>query len=361
MEVKPLISGVTHYLFLFLIAISSLSCSSSRISIEVLKLPIVELSQPMESVVVLNRVDVQYANTKQYVNGKIISQYNGISHIMVNESVHQLVSDLTSNQFVNAVDTHLVYVPKNGKFTRGSFNGTLLSTKDASRVCTQLRVDGIITIDGYDAEIETESDVQYSTPVDRNYGTVQIPYFSGDQTVLMQMLFRTYTCKDFVGKIENETSLATQVAISTSGSSPYEVNSKLGDANNVMIQAARKLGTEYAEQIAPRWKTQSRSIYASGSDQLKQAYGYAKTGNWPLATDIWYLVATSNNEKVAKRASFNLILSSEIAGDLVLAEEWAQRCIDKYNMDEAEKYLALIKKRKKEIEQIEMLFPLMVF
>jgi hypothetical protein len=320
-------------------------------------MPVAKFSSPVQKIALMNRVGLNYSNTKQYVNGRVVAQYNGITDIMVNESIAQMEIDLNANHFVDAFDTTLKYIPKTGRFDRGGSRGKLMTKPQILRACRDLGVDAIVMVDGYDAEVDSDSDVQYSTPVDRNYGTVRVPYFTGDQSVLMQMLFRTYLCEN--GGILDETSMANQVSISASGSTPYDVNVNMADANNILVQAARNLGIDYAQQLVPTWDTQNRIIYISGNDQLKEAYQLAKAGAWPEATDSWYLLATSNNEKIAKRASYNLILASEISGDLELAEEWARRCINKYKMDEAESYLEIIKKRKAEIEKLQDVYPLM--
>lgn len=360
MEINSYVNSVFRFFIFGFISINLWSCSASRISIDVLKMPVTEFTEPVKKIVILNRVGLQYANTKQYQNGRIVAQYNGITDMMVNESIAQLKLDLTANNFIWAFDTVLKYVPKNGRFDNGSTSTKLLSRNVLSKICYDAGVEAVVTVDGYDAEIDSDSKVQYSTPVDRTYGTVKVPYFTGDQSVLMQMLFRIYLCKNEGGKILNETALATQVSISSTGNDPYDVNVNLADANNILIQASRNLGTDYAKQIVPSWRTEYRSIYSTGSNELKEAYKLVKAGNWPAATDIWYLLASSNMEKLAKKASFNLILASEVAGDYELAEEWARRCVNKYQMPEAEKYLEIIKRRKSEIEKLHKVYPLMI-
>ena len=360
MEIKPSVRILFRYFFIGLVPIVLWSCSTSRISIDVLKMPATEFTKPVEKIVILNRVGLQYANTKQYINGRVVAQYNGITDIMVNESIAQLELELNTNNFVWAFDTTLKYVPKNGRFDSGNTRQKLLSRSFVSRICNDVGVDPVGRVIINNAEIDSDSDVQYSTPVDRTYGTVRVPYFTGDQSVLMQMLFRIYLCNNDKGKILDETALATQVSISASGSTPYDVNVNLADANNILIQASRNLGTDYSKQIVPSWGTEYRSIYGAGNEQLKEAYKLAKSGDWPAASDIWYLVATSNVEKLAKKASFNLILASEISGDYDLAEEWARRCINKYQMAEAEKYLEIIKSRKTEIGKLHKAYPLMM-
>ena len=224
----------------------------------------------------MNRVLVNVANTKQYVNGTVISQFNGITDQMVNEAKMEFVTYVNSNQFANTFDTTLKYVPKNATYKKSG-----LPRKVGDKICQDLGVDLIVSIEAYNAEIDTDSDIQYSTPVDRNYGTVRIPYFTGDQSVYMEMLFRAYSCTGNSTKLEAETQIGNQVSKTASGSNVYEVNIQMADAGNVLVQAARNVGKDYAESVSPKWESVDRKIYKSGSPQMKSAYQMAKSGNWP--------------------------------------------------------------------------------
>lgn len=327
-------------------------CASSKISIDVLKLPDSPLSQPVRNVALVNRVDINSSKTKQFVQGRVVAQYNSITDIMVNETISEMETIFNSNQYFNAFDTTVSFIPKNG-----SYGSSPLPVRFVSQMCRSIDADAIVIIEGYNAEVDTDSDVLFSTPVERTYGTVRVPYFNGEQSVYMQMLFRAYTCNNGVGKVDSESDVSTQVSVSATGSTPYEVNNRIADANNVLVQAARKLATDYTEQIAPKWETKSRKIYSTGTEQMKQAYIYAKGGNWSGASDIWYLLATSNNTKLASRATYNLIVASEISGDIDLALEWANLCVDKFKMDHVKPYIAELKERKEEIIKMEFLFP----
>lgn len=352
MEIKSFIKKQSNLLYcLFCIAVLG-SCATSKISIDNLKLPEAPLSEPVKNVALINRVDINSSKTKQFVQGRVVAQYNSITDIMVNETLSEMKSIFNTNQYFSAFDTSLRFIPKNA-----NFDSSPLPVRYVTRMCQTLGTDAIIVIEGYDAEVDSDSDVLFSTPVERTYGTVRVPYFNGEQSVYMQMLFRAYICNESEGKIDTETKIGTQVSVSATGSTPYEVNYKIADANNVLVQAARKLADDYSQQIAPRWKTEPRKIYSTGTEQMKQAFIYAKGGNWSGASDIWYLLATSNNTKLASRATYNLIVASEISGDMNLAIEWAELCVNKYKMKQVESYLNNLKQRKKEIEKIEYLFP----
>jgi hypothetical protein len=352
MEVKSFIKRTSYILGCVLYIGALSSCVTAKISIDNLKLPETPLSQPIQNVALINRVDINSSKTKQFVQGRVVAQYNSITDIMVNETISEMKSIFNTDEYFNAYDTSLRFIPKNS-----NFESSPLPMRYVSRMCQAIEADAIIIIEGYDAEVDSDSDVLFSTPVERTYGTVRVPYFNGEQSVYMQMLFRAYVCNGTESSVDAETKIGTQVSVSASGSTPYEVNNKIADANNVLVQAARKLANDYSKQIAPRWNTEPRKIYSKGTEQMKQAFIYAKGGNWAGASDIWYLLATSNNTKLAGRATYNLIVASEISGDMNLAIEWAELCINKYKMDQVKSYLNDLRERKIEIEKIEFLFP----
>lgn len=355
MENKPLTQR--FFTFIGVVFISVLlftGCAASKIPIDILRPPLLPLSGPVSTVVIVNRVDNAQSTTKHYSNGVLIGEYNGMTQILVNEAIAEMSNTFNSNFYFTSFDTSLVYIPK----TRGLIIRSMTSDV-TNRVCQQLGVDAIVALESYDAEVSTDSDVNYSMPVDRNYGTVRIPYFNGEQSVYMKMMFRTYLCDDSLSLVDNEANLATQAAASSSGSTPYEVDANMADAGNVLIMAARELGADYATQIAPYWETQNRKVYSKGSEQMVEAYGFVSNGLWTEATNIWYLLATSNNKKIASRATYNLIVASEVAGDMKLAEEWANLCVTKYEMKDGSDYLLVLKKRKEEIIMIRKLFPSM--
>lgn len=355
MENKSLIQRASIFIgVIFFIANLLVGCSSAKVSVEILRPPIIPLSGPVSNVAIINRVDNAQSTTKHYRNGVLIGEYNGMTKILVNEAITEMSTTFNANFYFTSFDTSLIYIPK----TRGIITRTMTSDV-TNRVCAQLGVDAIVAVERYDAEVSTDSDVNYSMPVDRNYGTVRIPYFNGEQSVYMKMLFRTYLCNDSVSSVDNEATLSTQAAASATGSTTYEVDSKMADAGNVLVMAARELGKDYASQVAPYWESQSRKIYNKGNDQLQEAYALVTSGLWTEATDIWYLLATSNNKKIASRATYNLIVASEVAGDMKLAEEWANLCVTKYNMQQGADYLLVLKKRNEEIIMIRRLFPSM--
>ena len=356
MEIKPnvvlnlLKSGALIVpLFLF-------SCSSTKITVEILRPPDTELSAPVASVALINRVGISTAETIQYFNGRVVSQFNGVTDLLVNESFQEMKRTLNSNQFINASDTILKFIPRNG-----DFNSAVLPKEYAIRACRILEVDALVMAEGYTADLDVDNDAVMSTPVERTYGTFQVPYFQGEQSVYMKMMYRVYLCTDESGSMISETDVSTQVSYSTSGNTPFELNSRMVGMNSILVDASRKIGKDYAKQLAPHWMKTTRKIYHTGNDQLERAFQLVKAGKWEDAANEWYLLATTNNKKLASRASYNLILANEILGDLPLAIEWANLCLEKYHMSEVKAYLQDLEYREVELKRIKKQFPHYLF
>ena len=336
----------------FVVPLSLFSCSSTKITVEILRPPETELSAPVESVALINRVNIANAETNQYINGTVVLQFNGVTDLLLNEAFLSMKQTFHNNQFILAKDTVLNFIPRNG-----DFNSSVLPKEVAIRACRVLEVDALVMAEGYTADLDVDNDMVMTTPIQRTYGTFQIPYFQGEQSVYMKMMYRVYLCTDETGSMVSETDVSTQVSYSTSASTPYEMNSKMAGMNSILVDAARKIGGDYGNQLAPHWVKATRKIYHTGNDQMELAFQLVKAGKWEDAADQWYLLATSNNKKTASRASYNLILANEMLGDLSLAMEWADLCIEKFRMKEAKTYLHHLQYRQDELNRIQKQFP----
>jgi TPR repeat protein len=84
---------------------------------------------------------------------------------------------------------------------------------------------------------------------------------------------------------------------------------------------------------------------------LKTAARYAKFQNWKLASDVWNKGAQSSDPKAARRASYNMALAAEVAGDLDLAIQWAERAAQLGDR-RAPRYVQILQQRKWEAERL---------
>lgn len=351
MEIKSFV-GFKNYVFVLLIWGVFTGCSSSKIAINVVCLPENPFSEKVESIALINELSLSDAKTNQYINGRVVAQLDDYTNYIVDNTFYKLEHVLNNGQYFNVFDTTLNFLPKNGSFNSHPVPAALIS-----RACHVLNTDAIVSIEGYYADVDSDSDVRYSTPVDRNYGTVQVPYFDGEQNVDMRMLFRGYLCQNNGGEINLESEVGTQVSMSATGSSPHEVRLNMRRGGSILMEASNKIAVDFALQIGPRRENQTRKIFTKGNDQMAEAYRLANFGNWKGANDIWYLLATSNNKSIAGKATFNLILGNEVLGNYSEALELATICIDKFQMKNAVSYKQVLISREAEMKQVFRLFP----
>lgn len=329
------------------------SCSSTKVTVSVLRSPQVEVSVPLQRVAVINRVNLT-ANTKQFVNGHIVTQFNGITPVMVNEATRQLNQRLFGSYLIFSFDTTSQYLPPNQNFSRA-----LPDIKTFNAACNALNVDAIITVDGYDANVDSDSEVRYSTPVDRTYGTVQIPYFEGQQSVEMRMLFRIHSCTDSA-VYEDEVDISTQKSMATSSGNFYEIQNKQRQSASILVQAAKQIGNDLVDYIAPVYEEESRKLFGKGNKQMEQAMAFANQNNWKAAADIWYLQATSSNQKIAQWAIFNLITANEMLGNFDEAINMAKLCASQYQNKDAELAIQQLGYRKQEMAYLARTYPRLI-
>lgn len=331
-------------------------CSSTKTSINVVLPPESPLSERIESIALINGVNVSEAQTNQFVNGRVVAQFNGSTDYLVQNTFVKIESILNSGQYFQVFDTTLSFLPKSGTFKSNPLPIVLMA-----QACRVLQTDAIVTVEGYTADIDSDSEVRYSTPVDRTYGTVRVPYFDGQQSVDMRMLFRAYLCKNNSGSLDSQSEVSKQITMSATGSSPYEVSQRMQGGGSILTEAAQKIAMEYAGQIGPRRETQSRRIYPKGNEQMEQAFIRVGIKDWEGANDIWYLLATSNNKSIASKATYNLIVGNEALGNYSEAFELAQICLDKYQMKHVAQYISVLKTRQEETNEVKRLFPSLIF
>ncbi|MGB0391451.1 MAG: DUF6340 family protein [Salibacteraceae bacterium] len=353
MEIKPFIR--------FLIAsivygFGLVGCSSTKVAVNVILPPESPLSEPVETIAFIDAMNVGSAQTNQYVNGTVVAQFNGSSSYLVKNTFAKMESNLNSGLLFQTFDTTLNFIPKSGTFKSNPIPWQVMR-----KACEVLNTDVIITIEGYTADIDSDSEVRYSTPVDRNYGTVRVPYFDGEQSVDMRMLFRAYSCKWKIGELDSQSEVSTQSTMSATGSTPYEVSQNMQSGGSILLDASHKIADDYCAQIGPRRESQSRKLYIKGNDQMLEAFSQVKITNWKGANDIWYLLATSNNKSIASKATYNLIVGNEALGNYSEAFELAQICINKYQMKHVTPYVQLLKKRQAETLEVKRLFPALLF
>jgi len=141
-------------------------------------------------------------------------------------------------------------------------------------------------------------------------------------------------------------------SFSGSGATQAAAEANLPNRSTMVQRAGVQAGQAYAIRISPQWIWVARDYYKKGSPALKQCKRLVQNNNWKTATDIWDKEATSADQKVAMRASYNMALAAEQSGQLDLALEWANRAATMGDK-RAPRYVAILQQRKYEQQRLE--------
>ena len=325
------------------------SCSTAKTSIDVLKKPSANVPARVQRVAVASRVDYSGAKVTHYVNGNFMREFQSLSKPACEEAAKTLVD------LLNDVGRYQAgYVPMPQAPRINEMGGMALTRKQTQAFCKAHRADAVIFIEYFAGTVDTDGQVIWSSTVDRTYGAVQVPMFDQSRTLQADMYFRMYA--GATGEILYETKRVEELYFNARGETPRGTAYQLPASDDGLIQTAMSNAYLFSKDISPWWKDETRTLYVYGSPNLVKSGNLALSGRWEEATDAWFTLTEEGSKKEKERASFNLIVASEMAGDVTLAKQWAEKCVNVYGNKKAQKALENLQKREKEMEEIESLF-----
>lgn len=337
------VKSTIKFIILFLMATS---CTTSRVAIDVL----VEAENPVKSKGVsygiIDKVDYDKAMTKQFFNGEFIESHHEINKALGAKAIQAVTSRVNEEGFISIVEVKPGVVPANG-----DFNGPVIQPKLVKDICKAYRVDGLIALEGFDAEVDAEQQIAYSPMVDRLYGTVRVPVIDGLHSAKMILFFRVYDANGQLVQIAQE---EAQVQSTASASNPWDLARRLPRETSALERVAWKNGVMYGESISPHYERTTRLFYKYGQIDLEIAAKHIMENNWTAASAIWHAMTTLDKKSLAGRACFNMALASEVAGDLELALKWIKLAETEYTIKHALGYRIKLEQRIKEMESLKI-------
>ena len=326
-----------------LLSLITTGCSLSTITIEVMKPAKNQVDTQMVVLGVASRIDVNTVTVPVNLNGQAVSNYKKAVELAANGSVKSLSFDLNEIGRFEAVKV------KSGALHVDS--NPFEKPSNLDQICKAYRLDGVVALESFDAEVDIDTYTAFSSPVDRNEGTVRVPVFYNNQSVNLETLWTLYKCP--TGERLHSKSISSQSVYQSESDNPYEAADQLPEGSMSLVEVAKQNASGFTKEISPYWSKEVRQFYIYGNDDLYRAGSYALDGYWEDATDIWYQLTNSTSERIAERAKYNMILASEVSGDYELAKEWAKKVIADYKNDNAVKYLEIIQRRMTEVERID--------
>lgn len=207
----------------------------------------------------------------------------------------------------------------------------------------------LVVLEAFDSNTNLFNDITQVSQKQADGTTIQVPQYNAHGKITVYTMWRTYDLK--TKSIADQFSSEQYQQFDASGKTLAEAESRLPSRRDMCSRAGVYAGQQYGHRISPQWVWVSREYYRKGSPELKRASQYARYNNWKLASEAWNKIATSSDPKAARRASFNMALAAEQAGDLDLAIQWAERAAQ-MGEKRAPRYIQILQMRKWQNEKL---------
>lgn len=327
-------------LLLFTAMILALSsCKTSQTSMQILVPAQIDVPQSIQSVGVANRS----------LPGKGNTFGNIVEGLFSGEAV--FADKEGSERCLAGISAKLNEAPRFSAATLHGAGLTGTGTKkfappldwgEVNKLCKQYNVDALVVLESFDSDTYIDkSQRKVKRKIDDR--EVMVTEYLADMTITVNSGWRIYdnTSK----RIVDENVYTDQKSWDSKGDSPEEAMRRLPSKRSAINETGYFSGAQYAIRISPTWMNASRSYYIKGSDPMKEAKSYVKTGNWDGAIEIWKKEVQNPDPEVAGRACYNMAVASEMKGNLNLALEWANKALRKYNNKKASSYISVLNRR----------------
>ncbi|QIA08458.1 DUF6340 family protein [Draconibacterium halophilum] len=338
----------TNYILLVSIVLLSYACSpTKRILVEFPQKPKNEISQDVQSLLLVNRT----------VDGK----YNDLPTDSLQKIFYQKDFNLDTTIYdLTAVDTSLKalgellfesgrfdYVIPEDRFLNAEQNAFFTQTmswEEAQELCDLYQTDAVLSMDLFKTRVVTE--LAEESIFDPNEGFFRTAV-GAKMVIVYNALFRLYDP-------QQEKVLAREVIQDTLIWEDYALSVRnlfmdFTPVKQALTEAGIAVALDFSETIGTRWHRDYRIIFDKGSSALKKAAAFTDDANWTKAIEAWETIATGSGSKREKsKALFNLATACEIRGDLDCAIEYALESYNTAYHPITYQYLELLESRKKQ-------------
>lgn len=315
------------------------SCSTSSLTVSVLKPADITVPPRIKNIVVANRsLPAKEEMVVNVVEGILTGEGIFVDREASDQCVKGLVDLMVSSPRYSA---HLHSDP-NLKGTGTKVFPVALSWRQVDRICKKYGADALVTLATFDSDYIPKSKVeQKSKIVDGK--KVLYDEFSERVDVYINAGWRIYDREK--RRIIDEKVYRDFRYWQATGLTKDKALKKLPIMHMVLRDAGFYAGRQYGYRISPVWVRVGRSYYSKGNDDFKAAKYKVKINAWKDAAELWQRHIDDSDPKIAGRAMFNLALANEIEGDLDTAYEWAKKSYDRFPKSSTRDYVNTINTR----------------
>lgn len=331
-------------LFLAMILLLAEACTTSQ-HIQVMRPAQIDVSKDVKKIVLVNRYKPTGKRTWMNVlEGLFTGEMIMADRRGADQSLNGLMDGLRDSPRYEFVMSN-TEMPGNGL---GIFPEPLTKAQ-IQNLAKQYSADAVLAIEAFDSNVAVNTEAKTRTEK-KDGKEVTVTYFEGRENVSVTVGWRLYDASSG-GVIDQNQVYKTMFFTSQGNTAPQAVANLVFPAEAV-ARAGFEGGHVYASRIAPSWEWVHREFYGSGSPGMKKAKKMARRGDWENAAFVWKSLTTSEKTKVAKRATYNMAVASEMLGNYDLAIEWARKAANNYNLRRADNYIYVLKDQKMALERV---------
>ncbi|CAN5403880.1 hypothetical protein BH09BAC5_BH09BAC5_17250 [soil metagenome] len=208
----------------------------------------------------------------------------------------------------------------------------------------------LVVLEAFDSNNNFFNEVVQTTQRGPNGENIQVPEYRAHNRVDVYCVWRIYNLKDKT--VVDQYTQESRQQFDGAGANQSAAESRLPSRRDMTSRAGVSAGIQYGHRISPQWINVSREYYRKGSPVLKSTAKLVRYNNWETATNAWDKEAQSSDPKAAMRASFNMALASEKAGQLDLAIQWANRAVQMGDK-RAARYVQILQQRQYDQKKLE--------
>lgn len=345
------IGYIAKLLMLLFSGTALFSCISTRsLTLEIPEKPRKELPGNIQSLLIISRVSNEKYNdldtdSLQWIFYRQNFDYDTvINDIGAIDTTLKAIGDLLyeSGRFDIVIPEDRFQENKNSLAIARELTQTEVRT-----LCDTFKTDGVLSIDYFKTRVMTSFDKMVDfDPYANNYAD----FVKAEMKVNYEVLFRIYDPlkqNSIVRRILMDT-LSWEGADRTATDLFY----RFTPVKNALYEAGITAAIDFAGEISPVWRTESRRIYISGDDFLKKAAILVDSNRWEEAIKLWKnSLETAKSASVKSKTEFNLAVAYEIAGDVDAAIEWALKSYETMFRTITYDYLEILKNRKTELQK----------
>lgn len=320
-------------LLICLVSLVLFSCSTSYISLQVLKPAQFTVTQDIKTICVLNRTHLKRrGELVNLLTNVVDNQPLGLNWQNAKTVIDQFVTDMTANSprfKINPLSIDTIYGTGNINFP------VPLEINTVAKICAIDNAQGLVSLEAF----EVRPKITYSQ------SGATITCTAVYQTTLG---WRFYDPKN--GQMIDEYKYTYSKTFTGTGTTQALANKNLPSTQNCLNEVLIPAANSYVARISPVYENVSRAFHKKGSPVIESGYLLTQKNDWKGAADIWLQEMANPNPKIAGMASYNIAISFEVLGNLNDALVWAKKA-DGLKTKWAKNYIQILNTRITELNQ----------